>query len=112
MNYQRIQQEHIDYFKSISPEDCIYVIDEAHHLAASGRDFLMGQAQLTDNAPWLEKLRKSLQQAQSILRHYPNDWDMTRAAENTPDVFQTQMEPVTRLFAQYQQNKEDKNNGS
>jgi glycolate oxidase len=24
MNYQRIQQEHIDYFKSISPEDCIY----------------------------------------------------------------------------------------
>ena len=44
-------------------------------------------------------------QARAVLRHYPSDWDMQQAAESTPDVFQQQMEPVTRLFQQYQQSK-------
>jgi hypothetical protein len=44
-------------------------------------------------------------QARSCLRHYPNDWDMRRAADGAPDVFQQQMEAVTRLFAQYEQNR-------
>ena len=48
------------------------------------------------------------QQAQSILRHYPSDYEMTRAAAAAPDVFQTQMEPVTRLLAQYEQSKSEK----
>lgn len=45
-------------------------------------------------------------QARSCLRHYPNSWDMTRAAEGAPDVFQEQMEPVTRLFAQFDQSRQ------
>ncbi|GHG64504.1 ATP-dependent DNA helicase DinG [Alishewanella longhuensis] len=49
------------------PEDCIYVIDEAHHLASCARELLSASAQLTDNGRWLEKLRKNLQQLQSIL---------------------------------------------
>jgi hypothetical protein len=49
---------------------------------------------------------KSLRdQARSILRHYPSDWDMQQSAEASPDVFQEQMEPVTRLFKQYEQSK-------
>jgi hypothetical protein len=45
--------------------------------------------------------------ARSCLRHYPSDWDMQRAAEGAPDVFQKQMEAVTRLFKQYEQNKNE-----
>ena len=44
-------------------------------------------------------------QARACLRHYPSDWDMRRAAEGAPDVFQERMEAVTRMFAQYAENK-------
>jgi hypothetical protein len=43
--------------------------------------------------------------ARSLLRHYPSAWDMKRAAENCPDVFQEQMEAVTRLFESYKEKK-------
>lgn len=46
--------------------------------------------------------------ARSCLRHYPSNWDMQRAAEGAPDVFQQQMEAVTRLFKSYEESKNDK----
>lgn len=82
-----------------APEDCIYVIDEAHHLAASGRDFLMGQAQLTDNAPWLEKLRKSLQQAQSILPDTALR-DILKLDDTVSD-FHNSLKPVERSLTDF-----------
>jgi hypothetical protein len=48
-------------------------------------------------------------EARACLRHYPSDWDMERAADGAPDVFQKQMEAVTRLFQQYEQSKAEKN---
>lgn len=42
------------------------------------------------------------EQARSILRHYPSEWDLNRASQGAPDVFQERMEPVTRLFKQYE----------
>ena len=39
-------------------------------------------------------------EARSILRHYPNAWDMQRTAEAAPDVFQQQMEPLYRMIKQ------------
>jgi hypothetical protein len=45
--------------------------------------------------------------ARSCLRHYPSDWDMQRAAEGAPDVFQEQMEAVTRLFKSYEEKKNE-----
>lgn len=44
-------------------------------------------------------------QARHLLRHYPSDYDMHQACELAPSVFQTEMEPVSKLFAQYEQNK-------
>lgn len=41
-----------------APEDCIYVIDEAHHLPDSGRDFFAAACQLHLPERWLEKLKK------------------------------------------------------
>ena len=37
------------------------------------------------------------EEARSILRHYPSSWDMQRAAEGSPDVFQERMEDLHRL---------------
>jgi hypothetical protein len=81
--------------------------DERFRAVRYARQFLLDLCD-AKKTPGIPKIIR--QQANSILRHYPNDWDMTRAAENTPDVFQTQMEPVTRLFQQYQQSREDKSN--
>ena len=50
-----------------APDECIYVIDEAHHLADCGRELLSASAQLTEQNVWLEKARKQLQQLQGLL---------------------------------------------
>jgi hypothetical protein len=57
------------------------------------------------NTPRVPKVIK--QRASSLLRHYPSAWDMKRAAENCPDVFQERMEPVTRIMMQYQQEQKE-----
>jgi hypothetical protein len=44
-------------------------------------------------------------QARWCLRHYPNAWDMQRASEDAPSVFQEQMEPVYRMIKQHEQDK-------
>ena len=38
-------------------------------------------------------------EARSILRHYPTDYDMLRAAEAAPEVFQQRMEDLHRFVA-------------
>ena len=38
-------------------------------------------------------------EARSILRHYPSDYDMLRAAESAPEVFQERMEDLHRFVA-------------
>ena len=48
------------------------------------------------------------QRAQGCLRHYPNTWDMDRASNQAPDVFQQRMEAVSRLIAQYEQGQNNK----
>ena len=44
-------------------------------------------------------------EAFSILRHYPSDWDMSRASEKSPEVFQQRMEPLTRMVMAYEESK-------
>jgi hypothetical protein len=50
---------------------------------------------------------KIRQEARAILRHFPGEWDMQQASSAAPAVFQERMEAVTRLFAQYQQSRQD-----
>ena len=38
-------------------------------------------------------------EARSILRHYPSDYDMNRAAASAPEVFQERMEDLHRFVA-------------
>ncbi len=49
------------------------------------------------------------QRASGCLRHYPSSWDMKRASDAAPDVFQERMEDVLRMMKQYEQSKTEKN---
>ena len=77
--------------------------DERYRAVIQTRRFLLDlcNAQHTPRVPKIIR-----EHARAMLRHYPSDWDMTRAAEGAPDVFQERMEEVTRLIAQYEQSKE------
>ncbi len=45
--------------------------------------------------------------ARYCLRHYPSEYDMKRASDGAPDVFQERMEVVTRLFKSYEEKKNE-----
>lgn len=78
--------------------------DERYRAIKMARQFLMElcSAEKTPRVPQIIR-----NQARGILRHYPSDYDMNRAADVAPDVFQTQMEPVYRIIKQYEQGKKD-----
>ena len=39
------------------------------------------------------------EEARALLRHYPNHYDMMKAAQTSPDIFQERMEEVHRFIA-------------
>ena len=80
--------------------------DERYRAVIQTRRFLLDLCN-PQHTPRVPKIIR--EHAHSMLRHYPSDWDMTRAAEGAPDVFQERMEAVTRLMAQYEQSKAEKN---
>lgn len=43
------------------------------------------------------------QEAASILRHFPSEYDLDNAAEFAPFVFQKRMEPLYRMVKQYEE---------
>ena len=75
--------------------------DERYRAVVKTREFLL-EILTTPRVP--KNIKDS---ARWCLRHYPSDWDMQRTALQAPDVFQERMEPVTRLFKQYEQNKNE-----
>ena len=42
-------------------------------------------------------------EARSILRHYPTQWDLQQLEKAAPHVIQQQMEPLHRMVAAYSQ---------
>lgn len=78
--------------------------DERYRAVIQTRRFLLDLCN-SQHTPRVPKLIRET--ARSMLRHYPSDWDMTRAAEGAPDVFQERMEAVTRLIKQYEQTKNE-----
>ena len=79
--------------------------DERYRAVKYARQFLQ---ELTDpnKTPRVPSIIRN--QARGILRHYPSDWDMSRVCDAAPEVFQTQMEPVTKMIKQYEQSKASK----
>jgi hypothetical protein len=56
------------------------------------------------NTPQVPKAIKDT--ARYCLRHYPNEYDMIKASQTSPDVFAERIEDVTRMFKVYEQKKE------
>lgn len=79
--------------------------DERYRAVKWAERFLQELA--TDRKKYPRIPKTVRQEAYSILRHYPGSWDMQRAAEAAPEVFQERMEPLTRLVMQYEQEKKD-----
>lgn len=44
-------------------------------------------------------------EARSVLRHYPSQWDLDQMAEHAPNVIRKEIEPLTRMVMKYDQEK-------
>lgn len=79
--------------------------DERYRSVMWAKRFLESVAYDKTNYPRISKAIRG--EAHSILRHFPSEWDLQQAADASPHVFQERMEPVQRLFKQYEQNKNE-----
>jgi hypothetical protein len=81
--------------------------DERYRSLRMTRSFLYDllDPKKTPNVPSIVR-----SQARGCLRHWPSEWDLEQITEALPDLYARQMEPVSRLFRQYEENK--KNNES
>ena len=84
--------------------------DERYRAVKYAQDFLSRLA----GGEYLRVPKAVRDEARSILRHYPTVWDMDRAAQGAPEIFQEQMEDLHRFVAQgaqaaaqQQENRED-----
>lgn len=77
--------------------------DERYRAVLHAKKFMEELIYDRKTYPRLPKIVR--QRASSVLRHFPSEWDMQRAAEGSPDVFAERMEAVTRLMAQYEESK-------
>lgn len=77
--------------------------DERYRAVMWAERFLRDLCTDTVNYPRVSK--RVRQEARNILRHYPAEYEMKRAAEKAPEIFQERMEPVYRLIKQYEQEK-------
>ena len=70
--------------------------DERYRAVVQTRRFLLDLCN-REHTPRVPKLIRDT--ARSMLRHYPSDWDMNRAAQGAPEVFQERMEDLHRFVA-------------
>lgn len=80
--------------------------DERYRAVVQARRFLLDLTN-PQHTPRVSKLIRET--ARSMLRHYPSEYDMRRAAEGAPDVFQERMEPLYRMVKQYDIEKKEQN---
>jgi len=78
--------------------------DERYRAVMFARNFLYDLCD-SQKTPGLPKAIRD--QARSVLRHYPDEWNMQQVAEASPHVFAESMEAVTRLFKQYEDGKKN-----
>lgn len=79
--------------------------DERYRAVKWASQFLQELAHDRKKFPRLPKSVR--QEAYSILRHFPGEWDLQRAAKQAPEVFQERMEPLTRMLQAYKIEQEE-----
>ncbi len=70
--------------------------DERYRAVIQTRRFLLDLCNPA-HTPRVSRLVRDT--ARSMLRHYPSDWDMQRAAQACPEVFTERMEDLHRFIA-------------
>lgn len=80
--------------------------DERYRAVIQTRRFLLDLCN-KEHTPRIPKLIRDT--ARSMLRHYPSDWDMQRAAAGSPEVFQERMEDLHRFIAAAEQQQQGEN---
>lgn len=78
--------------------------DERYRAVVETRRFLLDLTN-PQHTPRIPKLIRDT--ARSMLRHYPNVWDMNAASELAPHVFQERMEPLYRMVKKYDLEKKE-----
>ncbi len=78
--------------------------DERYRAVIQTRRFLLDLCN-PEHTPRVSRLVRDT--ARSMLRHYPSDWDMQRAAAAAPEVFTERMEDLHRFIAAAQQQGEE-----
>ncbi len=68
--------------------------DERYRAVVQTRRFLLDLCN-SQHTPRVPKLIRET--ARAMLRHYPSDWDMQRAAASCPEVFAERMEDLHRF---------------
>jgi hypothetical protein len=92
----------------LTNKDIMTLPDERYRAVLWASRFLGEVAHDKKKYPRISK--EVRREAYSILRHFPSDWDMKRAAEQVPEVFQERMEPLTRMMEVYKiEQKEEQN---
>jgi hypothetical protein len=79
--------------------------DERYRAVMWAKRFLESVAYKPSVYPRVPKYLR--REANSILRHFPSEWDLQQAAEKAPSVFQEKMEPLYRMVKQHEQDKQD-----
>ena len=46
-------------------------------------------------------------EARSLLRHYPSEYDMKKVSQTSADIFAERMEDVERMFKKYEESKNE-----
>lgn len=79
--------------------------DERYRAVMWAERFLKDLAHNTKDYPRVPK--KVRGEAYSILRHFPSQWDMDRASNGAPDVFQPRMEDLHRFLLKGKEVKDE-----
>lgn len=77
--------------------------DERYRAVMWAKRFLTDIAHNTKDYPRVPK--KVRGEAHSILRHFPNEWDLDSAARRAPDVFQEKMDDLHKFLLKGKENE-------
>ena len=82
--------------------------DERYRAVAVARELLCEIA--NPSGRWKRVPRELRLHCIHALRHYPTSWDMDRASESSPDIFQPKMDPLVRMIHVYDQEQKEEQN--
>jgi hypothetical protein len=82
--------------------------DERYRAIKNAEQFLIRLA----GGEYLRVPKAVREEARSILRHYPSNWDLAQLESAAPHVLQQRMEPLHRMVAAYTGADVDQSEGS